>query len=572
MKPPKNFVPPCGLRSVFNALIGIVAVLVVATHGPRAWGQVDIDLANDEETFEFRGGAVNDHLGGDSAQSVTTLVVDDFNDDGIDDFAIATEDAGSYGNVVLRFGATSSSQKIYNIANVRDVRISGELGNDIGLCIASGDVDGDGIADLVIGADQADNGAAANTGAGYVFYGRATWSPDDLVLSDADVVIYGWAANSRLGGSVACGDFNDDGFDDLALGAPGWNGGDGRVALILGRMTASWPASIDLASTAADLDVSSAVSSARLGGCVWFSDVNGDDHADLFAGAQDQDLPSQGFSGHAGYVYGWEGGSSIDSVADFTIYGNSGTYGLGHRGVGGDFNGDGYGDVMVLATDAPTPRAILIEGSANGLTTSLGATEADISDMADAVIDFDGSTNSGGVPSAIGAGDWDADGIDDVVVGLSTASPGGALFAGAADFFFGRTAWDAAGTARDFTVTGGAASDYLGQNVCLGDANGDGYDDLVLNAPYAEESGRSQSGQVYFLAGTGYAPTSLSLSVSSGTVSLAISARSGRSVTVKSSTSLSGWSDVTSFNTGREDDLVDEPVGTDPARFYRVEE
>lgn len=536
-----------------------ILFLAACTLAPLG-AQIDLDLANDDESFEFRGGAKDDHLGGDSAQCVRTIVTGDFNGDGIDDYAIASYDAGSYGTVVLKFGTTTWSQAVYNIANVLDVEISGEVSNNISECLGVGDLNDDGIDDLIIGADRADRGGDLNVGAAHIFFGSGSWT-SSLALADSDCVIWGWSSASYLPSAIACGDFDGDGIDDLALGARSYSANTGRVVLFEG--SSSWPALIDLAADTPDLDLIGGETGSGFGGDVWFADVDADGDEDLFTGAQDQDLPDQDFSGHAGYVFGFHGGAPADTTADFEASGVSDSYGFGQRGAGGDFNGDGYDDIVVLATDSPSPKAVVFLGSATGLTSSSV-------NAADAIIAF-ASQNSNGTPSAVAAGDFDNDGYDDFCVGISTASPEGRLFAGAVDFFFGRAGWDATGTERDFTIAGAAAGEYAGQNVCFGDVNDDGYDDLILNTPYAEESGRRNSGQVETILGRGYEPVSLEIQLDGDDIDITVCSRSGRTVTLESATDLAGpWTEVDCFNTGREDDPVSDSVGDDDRRFYRA--
>src|SRR5262249_39095834 len=104
-----------------------------------------------------------------------------------------------------------------------DLIIWGKDPNDeAGLGLAAGDLNGDGIPDLVIGAPFANGPGNARSAAGevYIFFGRAAWlTPYDLATRTPDVTIYGVDPGDNLGGGVAIGDFNGDGKKDLAISA-----------------------------------------------------------------------------------------------------------------------------------------------------------------------------------------------------------------------------------------------------------------------------------------------------------------------------------------------------------------
>ncbi|MEE4329602.1 MAG: integrin alpha, partial [Wenzhouxiangella sp.] len=248
----------------------------------------------------------------------------------------------------------------------------------------AGDLNGDGIDDVIVGASRADpNGI--NSGAAYVIFGSTGGLPSPLVPGDLDgtngFVLNGEVGNDEAGGSVsAAGDINGDGIDDLIIGAAGAdpNGNSsGRSYVVFGSKT-GFPASLDLSTLngangfalngeAAEDNSGDAVSAA--------GDVNGDGIDDLIVGADDAS-PNGDDSGRSYVVFGSDKGfqstfdlSSLDGSNGFAMNGAA-TYDNAGRSVSsaGDFNGDGIDDVIIGASgedaeEYSSGRAYVVFGS-----------------------------------------------------------------------------------------------------------------------------------------------------------------------------------------------------------------
>ena len=531
----------------------------------------EVNLSTNPELLEFRGGASSDHLGCDAASSTTTLVAGDLNNDGIKDIIIASKDEATYGSIQIVFGQSSNSQHVYRISNVVDVKIAGRVGENFAEAIAIGDVNDDQIDDLIVGSSDADYNSLSNTGAVYVYFGKASWS-STLDATDADVTIEGDGNGDAFGYAVTSGDVNGDGIDDVIASARNRDTNaltnNGTVCLFFGRAT--WPGT---AMTIADADseLSGPRDSSDLGDSVWTGDFNDDGTDDLFIGAYHDDDPSHsGTPGYSGVLYGILGHSTwaasitlSDSTADLYVTGTgTDVYGLGYRGACGDVNGDGVDDVVVLATDSASPRAVFFYGDA----TFSGLVSTDVVTDADYMIDYGNPNNNHGLPSSIACGDLDGDGIDDIAVGFSTSSPNGLLFCGSTTIYYGRSVWETNDPA-DVKYTGIADLDYLGQNVGIGDINGDGLADLMMNAPGNDDS-FSRAGAVYIIAGEA-SEVSTAFALSGGGFTFGVSSRSGRTLTLQSSTDLSTWTDILTYNCdGSDHELSDTLPANDT--FYRV--
>ncbi|NDG50803.1 MAG: hypothetical protein EBY30_17630, partial [Rhodospirillales bacterium] len=227
----------------------------------------------------------------------------DVNGDGLADIIISANSAdpngSSSGSSYVVFGNTSAFASSINLSSLNGTigfRLDGVAGGDgSGYSVASaGDVNGDGIADLIIGANGADpNGSSS--GSSYVVFGKASGFSSSINLSSLDgstgFRLDGVATNDRSGKSVAsAGDVNGDGFADLIIGAyfadpNGLNSGSSYV--VFGKPS-GFTSSINLSSlngsTGFRLDGVAANENSGLP-VASAGDVNGDGFADVIIGA-----------------------------------------------------------------------------------------------------------------------------------------------------------------------------------------------------------------------------------------------------------------------------------------------
>lgn len=443
----------------------------------------------------------------------------DFNNDGYDDIIISSRLSDGNGRTdsgtaYIIFGKASGFNDIdlKNLPSSYGFKLTGAAADDWVYSVASaGDINGDGYDDIIIGSSGADPNSRNAAGISYVIFGKSNGFSDiDLASlnNTQGFKILGQSYSDVSGSSVAgAGDINNDGYKDIIIGAPAtYSGKTGKSYIIFGK--ANGFTDIDLNNLSLDqgfkitgqygdtcgLSVSAA------------EDINGDGFDDIIIGAPMYQLNKKG---EVYVFYGKQTGfeninlyNSLSSSDGFRIIGEE----IGDRlGISvasaGDINRDGYKDIII--GNRPNPSYM------NGIsTTYVIFGKADIA----ADIDLTNLTPSQGFKiygetigdeagySVASIGDINADGYDDIIIGAYNALDGTGksyIILGKADGFVDINLVDLLSN-QGFSITGAYSGDSSGFSVSgAGDINGDGYDDIIIGAPYAN----SYAGITYLIYG-----------------------------------------------------------------------
>jgi len=365
---------------------------------------------------------------------------------------------------------------------------------DAGLVGGGGDLDGDGLADVVVGHPNSDPGGFGNVGEVAVMLSSdsAGWQVDALLVDQASVRIQGRANADKLGTSVVSVDVSGDGLLDLVVVSPQDDAGlDNAGALLVFEGPFS-SGSIRSATDASGLLYGGFNETLGFGQLALLGDVDGDGQADLGVGSTTSDGPEL----DTGVVYvlpltalSGPVSGAVQDVAAARVEGREYDDRLGN-GVAGavDTDADGLNDLVVgaLLGDGSTTNAgsaALFYGGP-GLSGVLGLDDADL--------EWSGPTGlsrSGAVPVS---GHLDADGRGDLLLSEPFGASGGRVYG-----LLSGGAWAGGdpGEDADLWISSGV-SDALGMTMALGDLDGNGVDDVVVGAPEASGPAGELAGEV----------------------------------------------------------------------------
>jgi hypothetical protein len=416
----------------------------------------------------------------------------------------------------------------------------------IGGGAAKGDFNGDGFADLAVGVPYEDQNGIGSVGGVNVIYGSANGltSTADQFIDETDFS-QSYNTGDHFGWALAAGDFNGDGFADLAIGMPDWDFLDikpnsGRVFVVNGSSSGLRVDLIDPNTFPNDTSFGG-----RAGAALVWADFNGDGVADLAIGSPDASVKGEGLlcshvafdvanAGRITVLYGsptglsqfgeqdfHQGGCGVAPFNDPSAVGDSLGDGdrFGSSLAAGDFNNDSFADLVV---GVPFENLGLVGDKQDaGLIHVLRGTRGGLSNFPQ--ISFGpgiaGAAETGDqFGRTLATGDFDGDGNDDIAVAepFEDLSSNTKADAGAVIVLFGTGGFDLVTASNNLFISQASlpgenieAGDRFGWALAVGDFDGDGKDDLAIGSPGEDVSSNTikDAGLVSVLYGSPSGPS-----------------------------------------------------------------
>jgi hypothetical protein len=362
----------------------------------------------------------------------------DFDNDGFPDLAIGVvgEDVGTEGAVNVLYGTPTGLTGVGGQFFTQDspgVPGAAEPDDGFGFALAVGDFDRDGFADLAIGVLDEDVGTIADAGAVNVLYGSTgglTGVGSQIFTQNSPGVGSAAEPDDNFGFALAAGDFDHDGFADLAIGAPDENAGTianaGAVNVLYGAAGGLTGVGSQILTQNSPGVGSAAEPDDNFGYALAAGDFDSEGFADLAIGAPGEDVGTLDRGGAVNILPGSAGGltglgsqlftQNSPGVPGGTELGDN----LGLALTSDDFNSDSFADLAIgsaedVGTIEDAGALNILPGSASGLT-GLGS---QIFTQNSPGVPGDPQENDGFGFAALAAGDFDSDSFADLAVGVS---------------------------------------------------------------------------------------------------------------------------------------------------------
>jgi ankyrin repeat protein len=337
---------------------------------------------------------------------------------------------------------------------------NGDPNSLFGSRVVCGDVDGDGYDDILIDARKYDS----YRGRVYLYYG----GPD--MDNKPDLILEGQNEKELFGDGIACGDIDNDGYDDIVIAAGGYNESRGRAYLYWGSDRKSFDANPDKI-----FDLEAEKGSVFSLGYPALYDIDNDGYRDIILGACAYWSPGNG-RGRA-YLYYGNTKELLDTSADLVFTEETLRDQFGHRIACGDIDNDGFGDIVIGTVDYPRGK------QQDRTYIYYGGSKLNMDAKAD--ITFEAKSEATNYIGGIAFIDQNRDGYDDLVIG----DPGYNKKQGRVYLFHGSSK-KSLDTEPDVTFIGEVEQSDYGIQVVCGDIDGDNVNDIAIGT-------RASVGRVY---------------------------------------------------------------------------